>query len=395
MVCECNQSQHAFSNKSSTESQPSRKLFRAVVQLDAHDQEGIKNESTVTTHNPLPGISSIVSKDNQNDKLQSDPSRDSHAIENVVKPILPRSEKPPFSSCSNVRTDGIEAVEILPVLMVLELGDDQDVYVPLQESIEEPEPSSPQTVAVAMEPEVSEMIVPSQRDGSAVHESRPATSDGPQQPVLREYNSQNFGKETFTRDFQPKWFKQYPWLNYSLDRKVGTCYACSTLLYFPIGRNLSVLQNTIKVRCMDAWIHGPKFFWHNEDWWPSQNVCEPPRETNPEVKFIAWSGFASQVDDRFLDPKKTSSWPHLVRVTTWVLRFVAKCRDEEKCLELTSTSLAVKELSNAEFWFKRSQAQAYSDDLTRLISGKELHRSSDIISLNPFVDNKGILRVRG
>lgn len=69
MVCECNQSQLAFSNKSSTESQPSRKLFRAVVQLDAHDQEGIKNESTVTTHNPLAGISSIVSKDNQNDKL--------------------------------------------------------------------------------------------------------------------------------------------------------------------------------------------------------------------------------------------------------------------------------------------------------------------------------------
>lgn len=230
MVQECNQSQLAFSNKSSTESQPSGKLFRAVVQLDAQDREGIKNESTVTTHDPLPGISSIVSKDNQNDKLQSDPSRDGQAIENVVKPILPRSEKPPFSSCSNVRTDGIQAVEIPPVLMVLELGDDQDVYVPLQESIEEPEPSSPQTVAVAMEPEVSEMIVPSQRDGSAVHESRPATSDGPQQPVLREYNSQNFGKETFTRDFQPKWFKQYPWLNYSVDRKVGTCYACSTFL---------------------------------------------------------------------------------------------------------------------------------------------------------------------
>ena len=81
-----------------------------------------------------------------------------------------------------------------------------------------------------MEPEVSEMIVPSQRDDSAVPELRPAKSDGPQQPVLREYNPQNFGNETFTRNFQLKWFKQYPWLNYSVNRKVVTCYACSTFL---------------------------------------------------------------------------------------------------------------------------------------------------------------------
>ena len=226
MVRERNQGQLVFSNKSSTESRPCRKLFRAVVQLDAHDEE-----STVTTHNQelLPGISSIVSEDIQNDKLQWDPSRDGHAIENELEPIPSRSE-PPLSSCSNVQTDGIEAVEMSLVSVVLEQGDHPDVYVPLQESIEEPEPSPLQTVEVAMVPEVSEMIVLSQRDDSAVRELRPATSDGPQQPVLREYNPQNFGNETFTRDFQPKWFKYYPWLNYSVDRKVGTCYACSTFL---------------------------------------------------------------------------------------------------------------------------------------------------------------------
>ena len=45
MVRERNQSQLVFfSNKRPTESQPSRKLFRAVVQLDAHDEESVKNE---------------------------------------------------------------------------------------------------------------------------------------------------------------------------------------------------------------------------------------------------------------------------------------------------------------------------------------------------------------
>ena len=113
--------------------------------------------------------------------------------------------------------------------VVLELQDDQDEHVPIQEATEEPQPFSPQTVEVAMEPEV-EMTVPLQRDDNAVRESGLATSEGPQQPTLREYNPQRFGNETFTRDFQPKWFKQYPWLNYSVDGKVATCYACSTFL---------------------------------------------------------------------------------------------------------------------------------------------------------------------
>ena len=98
-----------------------------------------------------------------------------------------------------------------------------ELHVPLQEAIEEPKPSSPLTVEVAMDPEV-EMIVQLQRDDNAVHESRLATSEGPQQPALSKYNPQRFGNESSTKYFKPKWFKQYPWLNYSVDRKVATCY---------------------------------------------------------------------------------------------------------------------------------------------------------------------------
>ncbi|XP_078368944.1 zinc finger MYM-type protein 1-like isoform X2 [Oculina patagonica] len=176
MVRERNQSQLAFFTKSSAESRPSQKLFRSDNQADAHDQANT-------------------------------------------------------SSCSNVQTDGIERVEISPASVVMELQDDQDEHVSSQEGAEEPQPSSPQTVEVPMEPEVLvEMTVQLPRDDNAVRESGMVTSEGPQQPVLREYNPQRFGTETFTRDFQPKWFKQYPWLNYSVNGKVTTCYACSTFL---------------------------------------------------------------------------------------------------------------------------------------------------------------------
>ena len=99
----------------------------------------------MTTHNSLPGISQIVSEDSQNDKLQSDPSGEGHAIENEVEPIHSRSE-PPLRSCSNLQTDGIAAVEISLVPVVLELRDVPDVHVPLQESIEKPVPFLPQVI---------------------------------------------------------------------------------------------------------------------------------------------------------------------------------------------------------------------------------------------------------
>ena len=52
-------------------------------------------------------------------------------------------------------------------------------------------------------------------------------------------------------------------------------------------------------------------------------------------------------------------------------------------------------MSAEEFWIKEAQAQAYSDDLTQLAAGKEVHCSSDLRSLYPYTDEKGILRVGG
>ena len=50
-------------------------------------------------------------------------------------------------------------------------------------------------------------------------------------------------------------------------------------------------------------------------------------------------------------------------------------------------------MQTEEFWIKRAQAQTYPTDLVRLNSGKEIPRSSDLSSLYPKVDEKGILRV--
>ena len=212
MVRERNQSQLAFFTKSSTESQLSHKLSRSDIQNDVHFQEDIRNESTGTTHG------------NHSSKPATSSSISDNSTGNGKESVPLGSEQSPLSS-SNVLAHVIQKVEIPPASVPLEQGDDRDV----QKTIYEPEPSLPQIDNVASEPE-KEMIVALQRDDHTAREPRPAVREGPLQPVLREYKPQKFGNETFTRDFKAQWFKQYPWLSYSIDRKVGTCYVCSKFM---------------------------------------------------------------------------------------------------------------------------------------------------------------------
>ena len=75
---------------------------------------------------------------------------------------------------------------------------------------------------------------------------------------------------------------------------------------------------------------------------------------------------------------------------------MTSCRHKNDHEKVTKGPLSVEELVSAEeFWIKRVQAQAYSDDLSRLAGGKKVHCSSDLRSLHPYTDDKGILRVGG
>ena len=65
-------------------------------------------------------------------------------------------------------------------------------------------------------------------------------------------------------------------------------------------------------------------------------------------------------------------------------------------MKVTKRPLSVEELVRAEeFWIKRAQAQADSEDLSRLAAGKGIHCSSDLRSLYPYTNETGILRVGG
>ena len=54
--------------------------------------------------------------------------------------------------------------------------------------------------------------------------------EGPQQPILKCYDPKKFGSESFSRDFNPAWYKHYPWLSYNCETKTACCYPCQKYL---------------------------------------------------------------------------------------------------------------------------------------------------------------------
>ena len=74
----------------------------------------------------------------------------------------------------------------------------------------------------------SEIGIPER--STQLSEPLPLVSDtdvsDPNQPILHEYPAKKFGNETFSRKFNPLWFKQYPWLSYEANDDQCVCFPC-------------------------------------------------------------------------------------------------------------------------------------------------------------------------
>ena len=91
-----------------------------------------------------------------------------------------------------------------------------------------------------------------------------------------------------------------------------------------------------------------------------------------------------------------SSFTKLVRVTAWMYRFVHNCQARRKRLVQNTGPLIVEELEQAEnYWLRVTQLSSFNTEIVTLQKSKCLPRSSILLSLSPFLDDKNILRVGG
>lgn len=144
------------------------------------------------------------------------------------------------------------------------------------------------------------------------------------------------------------------------------------------------------------WWQGPKWLKFSRDLWPLTPLAAPV-EANLEARItslhLAEQSQQWDLADRF------SSWPRLLRVTAYVMRFVKLCRRLELDSNATSpggSALSASEYHTARvFWIRHIQAQLFASDLQALSSQKTLPSKSSLLSLHPFLDQDGIIRVGG
>ena len=88
-----------------------------------------------------------------------------------------------------------------------------------------------------------------------------------------------------------------------------------------------------------------------------------------------------------------SSYNTLIHITSWIMRFVKNLKKKDVPLK---SALTVQEFVEAEtYWTLISQNESFGTELKSLISKDSLPSNSSILSLHPFIDPQGVLRVGG
>ncbi|XP_049869025.1 uncharacterized protein LOC126368869 [Pectinophora gossypiella] len=136
------------------------------------------------------------------------------------------------------------------------------------------------------------------------------------------------------------------------------------------------------------WWQGPSFLQQEESLWPEANLEE--ESELPEVKVLA-----TVVGEAPLDLTRISRLSVAQRAYARVLRWFHNAKRSNANNQLTG-SLSALELNNSlNVLIKTSQRDSFNADISLVLKNKPLKSKSDLISLNPFIDTDGILRVGG
>ena len=156
-----------------------------------------------------------------------------------------------------------------------------------------------------------------------------------------------------------------------------------------------------------SWFTGPKFLPEDEQSWPSSSVGELDKD-DPEIKRRSLLVAVSLLQEsRTINTTKFSSWITLNRIVAWALRFVANCkkrkrklRSRQKKLDKVNENccepLTCEELRAAgKIIIKDMQREVFHEEFRLLGESKGLPKGNQLVSLSPFIDPEGMLRVGG
>lgn len=139
------------------------------------------------------------------------------------------------------------------------------------------------------------------------------------------------------------------------------------------------------------WWHGPYFLMQDISDWPIKN--EPTIvDDAPELRPVTSLNFIAAVDTSICD--RFSSLSKLQRVVAFMYRFFHNSRVKNG--DRRNGNLTADELTNAiNVIVRLVQTSAFDCEIRLLTDAKPLPKRSKILSLTPFLDENGLLRVGG
>ena len=170
----------------------------------------------------------------------------------------------------------------------------------------------------------------------------------------------------------------------------------------------------------NQWWHGPSYLLQPENMWPEKVIINIPTSV-PELKqeTTITMVVSNDLKEEFILISKYSKYQQMINITAFTLRFIRNCQNHSKsqrpesliCKSLGSSTisklkrpkslvcrepLTTDELRAAKLKLVQMvQATAFKDEIKILKKNGELHKTSLIKSLHPFLDVNGIIRVGG
>ena len=148
------------------------------------------------------------------------------------------------------------------------------------------------------------------------------------------------------------------------------------------------------------WWNGPTWLKLPQIYWPKCSST-PSTDISEEVCLISCN--IVKTIDPLIPFDKFSKFNHYKRVIAWVIRFVDNCRVRKRKLRRSGGPVTTQELDRAgTYWFSVMQHSHFRKEVEHVKHSKEagvgespVPSSSIISSLNPFLDDNGLLRVGG
>lgn len=161
--------------------------------------------------------------------------------------------------------------------------------------------------------------------------------------------------------------------------------------YVPTKKNVADLatRDTCDVTIFQKeWFRGPTFLYSDEEMWPTG--IQLPEVRNMDLECVMTTHVAPRCLPAVPDPARFSSWLRLLKSTSVVISFV-----EKKCKKLTG-EVNRDLMDRAERLIIRyAQVQSFTKDLDDLEKKKHVERGSRLLTLSPFLDEHGVMRVGG